>query len=340
MEITGPIRTVRKVLRGFAPAALLMCSAAVAAAQSPTARSEAERPGRLFDIGGRKLHIHCIGSGQPTVVFEGSYMQFALDWWLVQPAVGKTTRACSYDRGGLGWSDPAPGFENAALIVSDLHAVLAAAGEKPPYVFVTISMGAFYARAYQMTYPRDVVGFVFLEPAHEDAFLVRINGKQTPLWSVSEEQAAAFITWLNDGIRPPPPQSPPYEMGPPFNKLPINVLRTRLAFQRRAFETSKAQTVADQIRDFESRRVTAERLHSADAALGSLPVIVLTAEQANLPPLTRVGPAKTAALSSNSARRLVKSTHMIHLDAPSIVVKAIGEVLNAVRTNSTLESPP
>jgi hypothetical protein len=31
---------------------------------------------------------------------------------------------------------------------------------------------------------------------------------------------------------------------------------------------------------------------------------------------------------------------MIHLDAPSIVVKAIGEVLNAVRTNSTLESPP
>ena len=166
-------------------------------------------------------------------------MQFALDWWLVQPAVGKTTRACSYDRGGLGWSDPAPRFENPELIVSDLK-----------------------------------------------------------------------------------------------------VLRTRLAFQRRAFETSQAQTVADQIRDFESRRVTAERLHSADAALGSLPVIVLTADRANLPPLTRVGPAKTAALSSNSARRLVKSTPMIHLDAPSIVVKAIGEVVNAVRTNNTLESPP
>jgi hypothetical protein len=27
-------------------------------------------PGRLVDVGGRKLHLHCTGSGSPTIVME------------------------------------------------------------------------------------------------------------------------------------------------------------------------------------------------------------------------------------------------------------------------------
>src|SRR5438445_13663654 len=65
-------------------------------------------PGRLVNIGGRNLHLNCTGSGQPTVVLEAGGGAYAIDWALVQPGIGEKTRVCSYDRAGLGWSDPGP----------------------------------------------------------------------------------------------------------------------------------------------------------------------------------------------------------------------------------------
>ena len=64
-----------------------------------------EPPGRLIDVGGRKLHLLCTGNGAPTVVLEAGASSFAIDWTLVQSEVSKTNRTCSYDRAGMGWSD-------------------------------------------------------------------------------------------------------------------------------------------------------------------------------------------------------------------------------------------
>ena len=65
-------------------------------------------PGRLVDVGGRKLHVNCSGSGSPTVVLEAGGSSFAIDWSLVQSDVARTHRVCAYDRAGSGWSDPRP----------------------------------------------------------------------------------------------------------------------------------------------------------------------------------------------------------------------------------------
>ena len=65
-------------------------------------------PGKLVDVGGRKLHLYCTGHGSPTVILEDGAGSFAIDWALVQPEVARTTRVCSYDRAGYGWSDPGP----------------------------------------------------------------------------------------------------------------------------------------------------------------------------------------------------------------------------------------
>ena len=64
-------------------------------------------PGRLVDVGGYRLHIHCTGSGGPTVILNAGNGGSSLDWSLVQPGVATFTRVCSYDRAGYGWSDPA-----------------------------------------------------------------------------------------------------------------------------------------------------------------------------------------------------------------------------------------
>src|SRR5215831_16938356 len=91
-------------------------------------------PGRLIDIGGRKLHLYCTGKGSPTVILIAGGSAFSIDWALVQPKVAEQTRVCSYDRGGLGWSDPGLAEETVEETVSDLHALLHASGEKGPFI--------------------------------------------------------------------------------------------------------------------------------------------------------------------------------------------------------------
>src|SRR6476620_10663245 len=67
-----------------------------------------QAPGRLIDIGGRRLHLNCVGDGSPTVVVENGGGAFSVDWALVQPEVARTTRICTYDRAGYAWSNPGP----------------------------------------------------------------------------------------------------------------------------------------------------------------------------------------------------------------------------------------
>src|SRR4051812_37461813 len=54
---------------------------------------------------GRNLRVYCLGSGSPTVVLESGLGDGAWSWRQVQPAIARQTRACSYDRAGLGLSD-------------------------------------------------------------------------------------------------------------------------------------------------------------------------------------------------------------------------------------------
>ena len=89
-------------------------------------------PGRLIDIGGRKLHLYCTGKGSPTVILETGAGSFSIDWALVQPEVAQTTRMCSYDRAGYAWSDPGPEWDSVTQVANDLETALSKAGEHPP----------------------------------------------------------------------------------------------------------------------------------------------------------------------------------------------------------------
>jgi pimeloyl-ACP methyl ester carboxylesterase len=113
----------------------------------------------LIDIGrGRKMYLECRGSGSPAVVLVAGLKASAGDWNDAKPsgptvfaAVAKFTRVCAYDRPGTpvgekpSRSDPVPQPTTAEDAVSDLHALLSAAGVAGPYVLVGHSYGA---RAY------------------------------------------------------------------------------------------------------------------------------------------------------------------------------------------------
>jgi hypothetical protein len=55
----------------------------------PAAR-ESPPPGRLIDIGGRKLHLYCTGTGSPTVILMAGGGAFSVDWALFNLRLPKT----------------------------------------------------------------------------------------------------------------------------------------------------------------------------------------------------------------------------------------------------------
>src|SRR5215213_3623483 len=78
-------------------------------------------PGELVDVGGHRLHIHCTGSGSPTVVLQPGAGEMSSDSGWVAPTLARDSTVCVYDRAGRGWSDPADDPQDAARIAADLR---------------------------------------------------------------------------------------------------------------------------------------------------------------------------------------------------------------------------
>ena len=122
----------------------------------------------MVDIGGRKLHLQCDGSGSPTVILEAGLTGDHRTWDEVFTDVVPSTRVCSYDRANIDPSDPAPTPRTARDMVTDLHTLLTKAHEKGPYVLVGFSFGGLVTQLYASTHPDDVAGLVLVESNHPD----------------------------------------------------------------------------------------------------------------------------------------------------------------------------
>ena len=126
-------------------------------------------PGRLVDIGGRRLHLVDAGEGSPAVVIIPALADNVLQWLGVLEGAAAEARVCLYDRAGIGWSDTPPrGRHTPATMASDLYALLQAAGIPPPYVLVGHSLGGVIGRRFQADYPQVVTGMLLVDSAHED----------------------------------------------------------------------------------------------------------------------------------------------------------------------------
>jgi pimeloyl-ACP methyl ester carboxylesterase len=128
--------------------------------------------GQLVDVGGYRLHINCTGTGSPTVVIESGWGDSSASWGWVQPEVAKTTRVCTYDRAGMGWSEASPQPRTAREFAKELHTLLEKANEPGPYVLVGHSLGGYTMRVYAHEYPEEVAGLVLVDPQNlstEDA---------------------------------------------------------------------------------------------------------------------------------------------------------------------------
>jgi pimeloyl-ACP methyl ester carboxylesterase len=324
----------------------LVASATLAAQQTDIGPA----PGRLIDVGGRKLHFNCTGPGPatdgpsqrtgPTIVLEAGASSFAIDWSLVQPAIARTYRVCSYDRAGSGWSDPRTDVETAARIVADLHSALGAAGEKPPYVMVGASAGGQYVRLYQLDYPGEVIGLVLVDPSTEDRLFTMYQQRVVLIGSLTAEQLLSTLptTAVNVPARQP-------QTGAPFDRLPANLYELRVKIDRRLIASFPPSVPAEIVRESaEGQRAGLARLLEsrgrADNPMGNVPVIVLTRGQNPGQGLADTH-AGLARLSTNSRHVVVPTAgHEIHLFTPEVVIQAIEDVAVAASERRPLPARP
>lgn len=166
---------VKWLLLGAGGLALLFVLALMtgAAVEWQAARKDAKKfppPGRLVNVDGLKLHIDCRGAGAPTVVVDVGAGNWSTHWKHMQDKLATNGRVCLYDRPGFGWSDASPERRTGAGLTAQLHSLLEAAGEKPPFILIGHSFGGYIARFYYEFYPADVAGVVLVESGHEDQF--------------------------------------------------------------------------------------------------------------------------------------------------------------------------
>ena len=102
------------------------------------------------------------------MIMDAGLGSFSLEWAAVQSEVARVTRACSFDRPGMGWSEAAASPRDSQRIVLEIHDLLAAAGLKPPYVMVGHSFGGLNARLFASEYLSELAGLVLVESVHED----------------------------------------------------------------------------------------------------------------------------------------------------------------------------
>jgi pimeloyl-ACP methyl ester carboxylesterase len=120
-----------------------------------------------------ELELTCTGTGAPTVVLEMGLGEDASAWDEFTPLLTDHLRVCTSSRSGLGLSpplgpdDPDPSAGSAA---EQLHAALAAAGERPPYVVLGFSYGGMVAQAFAGEYPDDLAGLVLEDSAAPGEF--------------------------------------------------------------------------------------------------------------------------------------------------------------------------
>jgi pimeloyl-ACP methyl ester carboxylesterase len=130
--------------------------------------TDAAPVGAYCEAGGRRLWLHKTAGGGPAVVFVPAASNVGLDYLNVHDQIAGFATSVLYDRGGTGWSDPAPLPRTAAEVATELRDLLRAADITGPYVLVAHSLGGAYARRFGQLYPADVAGLVTLDAFHED----------------------------------------------------------------------------------------------------------------------------------------------------------------------------
>lgn len=317
---------VRRVLRRAAvvSAAVVAATAAtgfVLQQRRDTAITEAHPPpGEFVEVDGHRLHYRVRGAGPVTFVLEAGAGEYSGSWGELEDGLARLGRVFTYDRAGLGWSEPGPRPRTLERLASELREALTAAEIPSPRVFLGHSLGGAIVARYATAHPSEVAAMLLLDPSHPGQF-ERLS--YPPAWQRCLATQALRLAPL--GVSLLLPESP-------------HPVKNR---------SGHLQTYAAELRSF---------MDEADSTpgpidFGAIPLVVLS--RAPPDPVEPSGPASLDAAGSRPARwqawtalhaELVAASssdvsrhvvvegagHCVHCDRPDAVIRAARELRDVV----------
>ncbi|MEV4567875.1 alpha/beta fold hydrolase [Nonomuraea sp. NPDC049419] len=294
-----PLRRILAASLGL----VIVAALAGTAVEQSMARTDARRfpaPGRLVSVGTHQLHLRCLGSGSPAVVFESGWGDSSTTWdGLQRELTASGRRSCAYDRAGHAWSEPGPGVRDASAEAAELVTLLANAGERGPFVFVGHSWGGHVLRLLRAQRPGQVAGLVLLDIADErNTGLAAPATIQAHVWSF-----AAGAGLLRTGAWMVDPREPRLTR----DNAPV------------VFGPATWAAAAAEMRAYDATVRAVRSLPRGPGSWGGLPLTVISAQD------TREQPARL----STRGRHVVAATqdHYVHLAEPALVLREIHRVL-------------
>lgn len=319
------------------------------------------QPQQRIDMGeGRAMNLYCLGHGRPTVVFESGLSDWSSTWALIQPAVARLTRACSYDRPGMGYSDAAARPPTPFHAVDDLHTLLQRGGVDGPLLLVGHSLGGFYMKLYAALYPQQVAGLLLVDPSEERLWarvgpqLARRFGARLVRAAAADDRSGidAAIAHFRDcaaASREGRMDEATYARCSDPVRAPLGA--AILAERRRlqplpAYQSAQADELAHSmfVPDAAADARYA-RLFGHGRPFHDLPLVVLTHSFFDMtPPYGEIGYAawlaahrQTAALSRRGIQRMVPlSRHNLQVEQPQVVIDAIAALLQTLPRDQTV----
>lgn len=125
---------------------------------------------RFISLDKTKIWVNTIGienrkAGQPVIVFESGLGTPMDNWDKVLAGVAELAPVVTYDRPGIGQSEPIDELPTIQNVSKRLVQLLNQLEIAPPYVLVGHSLGGLYVRGFAIHYPELLAGLVIIDPA-------------------------------------------------------------------------------------------------------------------------------------------------------------------------------
>jgi pimeloyl-ACP methyl ester carboxylesterase len=290
--------------------------------------AEPSMPGQLIDVGGHRLHLHCTGSGSPTVVLQpgGGEMSSNMGW--IAPAVARDTRVCVYDRAGRGWSDPADTTQDATQIATDLHTLLRRGDVPGPYVLAGHSFGGLYVLTFAARYPEEVAGMVLVDTTAPAAEPVTATPDEGGSYDLMSRVSTLVSTSARLGV------------GRLYSQFEFGSLPPQSRDEVRA-SLATASNIRSTIDEYLQANASVGQAASL-SHFGDKPLVVLTAGSGSDATLI-ARHEDLATLSTNSVHRVIDgATHQTLIpdeEDSGATTQAILDVVSSVRSAGPLAKP-
>lgn len=273
----------------------------------------------MYDIGSDlELHMTCMGSGKPTVIFDAGLGGFSLEWLKIQRQLTGVVKTCAYDRAGYGWSDMGPSPRTTSQIVGEFERLLDTAELDPPYILVGHSFGGYNMQYYAKSHPDKVAGIVLIDASHPE------QAERLPDVRIKNAVISGrpqLLTFINDPSV--------------FEKYPDDVRDTAMMLM------SSRKSVVTQQRELANFTYSGSEVSFLGDSFPNVPLVVVTRGQQEWPdnPLGESRSQQWHKMQSELVKlspqgRQVfaeQSGHMIHLDQPQLIAGIIRDMARDCR---------